>query len=195
MLGTLLGFPCSSTGKVSACNIGDQGSIPRLEGSPGEGKGYPLQYSGLENFHGLYSPWGRKESDTTERFSLQSSLFALFSPVSPGDASAVTPYNDSIKDTSSCFSLHSFYRQESYSIIGAPFPDQALNPMLGNVDVNKTQPDCRREGGSAQRQRTGKETVTPSPLPIHLFSPTLFLIIQDPVFCITNHSVSNVRSF
>ena len=35
--------------KKSACNVGDLGSIPGLERSPGEGKGYPLQYSGLEN--------------------------------------------------------------------------------------------------------------------------------------------------
>ena len=43
------GFPCGSAGKKSACNAGDQGSIPGLGRSPGEGKGYPLQYSGLEN--------------------------------------------------------------------------------------------------------------------------------------------------
>ena len=43
------GFPDSSAGKDSACNAGDLGSIPALERSPGEGKGYPLQYSGLEN--------------------------------------------------------------------------------------------------------------------------------------------------
>ena len=36
-------------GKESACNAGDLSSIPGLERSPGEGKGYPLQYSGLEN--------------------------------------------------------------------------------------------------------------------------------------------------
>ena len=42
-------FPRSSVGKESACNVGDLGSIPRLGRSPGEGKGYPLQYSGLEN--------------------------------------------------------------------------------------------------------------------------------------------------
>ena len=35
--------------KESACNVVDLGSIPRLGRSPGEGKGYPLQYSGLEN--------------------------------------------------------------------------------------------------------------------------------------------------
>ena len=42
-------FPCGSAGKESACNSGDLGSIPRLGRSPGEGKRYPLQYSGLEN--------------------------------------------------------------------------------------------------------------------------------------------------
>ena len=44
-----LGFPCGSPGKESACNVGDLDLIPRLERSPGEGKGYTLQYSGLEN--------------------------------------------------------------------------------------------------------------------------------------------------
>ena len=39
------------------------------EDSPGEGKGYPLQYSGLENSIDC-SPWGHKESDTTEQLSL-----------------------------------------------------------------------------------------------------------------------------
>ena len=44
-----VGFPCGSAGKESACNAGDLGSIPGLGRSPGEGKGYPLQCSGLEN--------------------------------------------------------------------------------------------------------------------------------------------------
>jgi len=42
-----LGFPCGLGGKESACNVGDLGSIPGLGRSPGEGKGYPLQYSAL----------------------------------------------------------------------------------------------------------------------------------------------------
>ena len=47
-----------SAGEESACNAGDLGSIPELERSPGDGKSYPLQYSGLENsmdcmFHGV----------------------------------------------------------------------------------------------------------------------------------------------
>ena len=44
------GFPGGLAGKESACNVGDLGSIPGLRRCPGEGKGYPLQYSGLENF-------------------------------------------------------------------------------------------------------------------------------------------------
>ena len=44
-----LGFPGGSEGKESTCNMGDLGLIPGLERSPGEGNGYLLQYSGLEN--------------------------------------------------------------------------------------------------------------------------------------------------
>ena len=44
-----LGFPCGSAGKESAQNEGDLGLIPALKRSPGEGIGYPFQYSGLEN--------------------------------------------------------------------------------------------------------------------------------------------------
>ena len=43
------GFPGGLAGKQSACNAGDLGSIPGLRRSTGEGNGYPLQYSGLEN--------------------------------------------------------------------------------------------------------------------------------------------------
>ena len=55
---------------MSAYNTGDLGSIPGSGISPGEGNDNPLQYSCLEKSHGLrslvgYSPWGRKESDTT----------------------------------------------------------------------------------------------------------------------------------
>ena len=61
-IAVLLGFPCGSAGKESACNVGDLGSIPGLGGSPGKGKGYPLQCSGLENsmncvVHGVTKSW------------------------------------------------------------------------------------------------------------------------------------------
>ena len=48
-----MGFPCGSAGEESSCNAGDLGSILGLGRSPGEGKGYPFQYSGLEKFHEL----------------------------------------------------------------------------------------------------------------------------------------------
>ena len=43
------GIPGGSDSKESACNAGDLGSVPGLARSPGEGNGYPLQYSCLEN--------------------------------------------------------------------------------------------------------------------------------------------------
>ena len=46
---SLMGFPCGSAGKESSCSMGDLGLIPGLGRAPGEGKGYPLQYPGLEN--------------------------------------------------------------------------------------------------------------------------------------------------
>ena len=59
---TQLGFSGGSAGKESTCSVGDLGSIPGLGRSPGEGKGYPLQYSGLENsmhriVHGVAKSW------------------------------------------------------------------------------------------------------------------------------------------
>ena len=57
-------------------NTRDMGSIPGSGRSPGVGNGYPLQYSCLENsmdreaWQATYSPWGLKESDTTERLGI-----------------------------------------------------------------------------------------------------------------------------
>ena len=55
----ILGFPDNSVGKESACNAGHPSLIPGLERSPGAGKGYSLQYSGLENSMEC-SPWGHR---------------------------------------------------------------------------------------------------------------------------------------
>ena len=51
------GFPGGSDGKESACNVGDLGSIPVLGRPPGEGNGYSLQYSCLEDFMGRGAWW------------------------------------------------------------------------------------------------------------------------------------------
>ena len=58
------GFPCGSAGKESTFSVGDLGSIPR------EGKRLPTPVFWPGEFHRLYSTWGRKESDPTERLSL-----------------------------------------------------------------------------------------------------------------------------
>ena len=68
------GFPGGSDGKESAYNVGDLALIPGLGRSPGGGHGNPLQYSCLDSPHGQrslagYSPWGHKQSDTSEQLS------------------------------------------------------------------------------------------------------------------------------
>ena len=64
-------FPVAQTVKKSACNAGDLGSVPWSGRSPGEGNGNTIQFSFLENSPGQrslvgYTPWDRKELDTTE---------------------------------------------------------------------------------------------------------------------------------
>ena len=78
---TSLGFPHSSVGKEYTCNAGDPSSIPGSGRSPGEGKGYPLQYSGMENYmncivHGVTKSWARL-SDF--HFTSEYSYFSLLS--------------------------------------------------------------------------------------------------------------------
>ena len=55
--------PGGSADKESTCNVGDLGLIPGLRRSPGEGKSYPTPVFWPGEFHGLYRPWGGKESD------------------------------------------------------------------------------------------------------------------------------------
>ena len=63
-----MGFPCGSAAKESACNAGGLGSTPGLGRFPGEGKGYPTPVFWPGDFHGLYTPWGHKESDILSDF-------------------------------------------------------------------------------------------------------------------------------
>ena len=70
-----MGFPGGSVGEASTCNAGDLSSIPGFGKSPGEGKGYPLQYSGLENsMNSIVHGVTRSHSDMTEWLSLSSWL-------------------------------------------------------------------------------------------------------------------------
>ena len=71
-----MGFPGGSVGEEFSCSVGDLDSTPGMGRFPGGGHGNPLQFSCLENPHEQmnlvgYSPWGRKESDTTERLSTE----------------------------------------------------------------------------------------------------------------------------
>ena len=86
-LSTILVFPAGSDGKESAWNVGDLGSILGQDRSPGGGHGNPLHLSGFSpgvflpgESHGQrslvsYSPWGRKELDTTELLTLHYYLY------------------------------------------------------------------------------------------------------------------------
>ena len=65
-LPSYLECPCCSVSKESACSAGDSGLIPGSGISRGEGNGNPLWYPCLENLMVGCSPWGRKESGTTE---------------------------------------------------------------------------------------------------------------------------------
>ena len=76
------GFPGGSDGEESACNAGDQGSIPWSGMSLGGGHGNPLQYSCLENPTGRGAWWAgvhgvAEESDTTERLTLRHTRYLV----------------------------------------------------------------------------------------------------------------------
>ena len=61
------GFPCGSAGKASACNVGDLASIPGLGRFPWRRERLPIPVFWPGEFHLLYSQWGHKELDRTER--------------------------------------------------------------------------------------------------------------------------------
>ena len=73
----LLGFPGGSPGQESSCNVGDLGLIPGLGRSPGEGKGYPLQYSGLENFMDSIVHGVTKSQTQLSNFHFQAVLISM----------------------------------------------------------------------------------------------------------------------
>ena len=84
-----LGFLGSLEGKDFTCNAGDLGSIPGLGRYPGEGNGNPLQDSCLENskdraaWQATVSPWGRRDSGTTERLTHTHTFMCVNLPFSP----------------------------------------------------------------------------------------------------------------
>ena len=63
---TCMGIPGGSAGKESASNVGDLGSIPGLGGFPWRRERLPTPVFWPRQFHRLCSPWGHRDSDTTE---------------------------------------------------------------------------------------------------------------------------------
>ena len=80
----LLGLPCGSAGKEFACNAGDLGSDPWVGKISWRRKRLPTPVFWPGEFLGMYSPWGHKDSDTTERLSLHFSWRMEASSVATG---------------------------------------------------------------------------------------------------------------
>ena len=89
--GHSLGFPCGSADKKSACNAGDLGWIPGLGRYPREGKGYPLQYSGLENSMGCIIRGVAKSRTWLSDFHFHRVMPGVFSPPSPISNARASP--------------------------------------------------------------------------------------------------------
>ena len=125
------GFPCGSAGTESACNA-DLGSIPGLGRTPGEGKGYPLQYSGLENSMDCIV-YGVTKSRTQLWFSL-----SLVSPHFPLGFQILL-YPDVL------FSLWSLFLKLSYGLFFFFLPHHRLLWWLGGKESACQSRRCRRQ--------------------------------------------------
>ena len=152
-------FPCGSAGNESSCKAGDLGSILGLGRSPGEGKVYPLQYSGLENS----MDYTAAESDTTERLSLVH--FLLESSQSPGrccDGNTLTPTFKSISFRSSCGSAR------SPSPRAGSCADSWLWPV-GSSSLTRGETQARVLGAWRPTHRTPGKPLVPT-LKMHRYS-------------------------
>ena len=76
--------------------MGDLGSVTGLERSPGAGKGYPLQYSGLENSMGLHSPWDYKELYSTEQLTHPKYINSSYNSIS--SKQSIRKWSENLKD-------------------------------------------------------------------------------------------------
>ena len=116
-------------GKKSASNAGGLSSIPGLWISPGEGKGYPLQYSGLENSMD-YSPWGHKESDMTEWLSLSISMWLFMLFISPCVEFGSLHYFQGIDFFGMLLCVHTYFSWYSFILFVMSMESVVLTPLL-----------------------------------------------------------------
>ena len=114
-----MGFPGSSAGKESACNAGDPGSIPGSGRSPGEGKGYPLQYSWaslvaqmVKNLPAVQETWVRSlgwEEPLEGGHSNPLQYSCLENPYWQWRLAGLSPWDHKESDTTEQLSTHSVY--------------------------------------------------------------------------------------
>ena len=136
-----MGFPGGSAGKESTCNVGNLESITGLGRSPGEGNGYPLQYSGLENSmdcvdHGVLKSWTRL-SDFHFLFS-PTSVFFFFNLICTGFLVALCHVRSSQIRDQTCVSstgrqilYHRITRKAPISVFLTHFPIRGSQSIQG----------------------------------------------------------------
>ena len=125
-----MGFPCGSAGKESAHNVGDLGSIPGLGRSPGEGKGYSLQYSDLENsmyciVHGVTKSWTWLSDFHFHFTSLYGHLLSHLSHLTFYDPMDCSPPGSSVHEI-----LQAKIGVGSHALLQGIFPTQGSNPRV-----------------------------------------------------------------
>ena len=114
------GFLCGSAGKETICNARDLGSISGLGRSPREGKGYPFQYSGLENvmdytIHGVTKSWTQLNNFHFHKMFFHLCPFPFLSPMSK--FLVHTFFTSWMKFTSRCFILFDAFVDEVFFLI------------------------------------------------------------------------------
>ena len=131
----MLGFRGGSAGEESACSAGDLGLLPGLGRAPGEGKGYPLRYSGLENPMdciglGVAKSWTRPRD-----FHFHSTVLILFSAFIPGSPSPTLSTNLLFTSESPLLSLSRFH-------VSVQFSRSVVLDSLQPHEPQHTRPPC-----------------------------------------------------
>ena len=128
--------PCGSAGKESACHVGELGSMPGLGRSPGEGKGYLLQYSGLENsmdciVHGVTKSWAT--------FTFKGGFMLVPALIYCGLCSFTVSFTGVLACQGEvfCGPKHCLHVAADTSQSGAPQPFSVINRIIGIVSLRQ----------------------------------------------------------
>ena len=160
------GLPGGSAGKESACIAGNLGSIPVLGRSPGEGKGHPLQYSGLENSMGCMD-----HGATESRTRLNNFHFQMPAGILTGAGGTTHPCH--------LFSPKTQALPPAYPVLCPPLPSSSRLYFLGTPGPCLCPPSPRASGISAPSSSAAPEC---RDLPRNWGGGLLFMHICGPVF-------------